>query len=109
MELSDKKKVEISMIGTNDCMSVVGFFRLIQDAVTDLLCLYDLDAPTLRNKYKAIWLFVKTKAKFLKSWACQDTFTVNAFFSYVSLAKMHVDVQVKNASGETAMYSRTEI
>lgn len=109
MELTDKKKVEISMIGSDGNMSVVGLFQIIQDAVTDLLCLHKLDAPTLRDEYNAIWLFVKTKAKLFKKLCCQEAFTIHAFFSYISLAKMHIDVQITNAGGETAMYSRTEI
>ncbi|MBD5131188.1 MAG: hypothetical protein HDT28_01125 [Clostridiales bacterium] len=107
MELHETQKVQVSKIGTDGNLSVVGSFQIIQDAVTDLLCLYDLDAPTLRDKHNAIWLFVKTRAKFIKKLECQEVFTVNAFVSYVSLAKMHVDVQIKNAHGETALYSRT--
>lgn len=109
MELTEKQKVRISMIGADDYMSVSGTFHIIQDAVTDLLCLHDLSAPTLRNKYNAIWLFVKTKVKFIKRLCCQDPFTVRAFFSHISLAQMHVDVQIEDANGAPVLYSRTVV
>ena len=109
MELTENRKVEISLIGADGDLSVVGVFQIIQDAVTDLLCLHELSAPTLREKYNAIWLFVKTQAKFGKLISCQGEFTVNAFFSYVSLAKIHVDVKITTADGETVIHSRTEL
>lgn len=109
MELTERRKVEISLIGADGNLSVVGIFQIIQDAVTDLLCMHDLSAPTLREKYNAIWLFVKTKAKFGKLISCQGEFTVNAFFSYVSLAKLHADVKIIASDGETVMHSRTEL
>ena len=109
MELTKNRKVEISLIGSDGDLSVVGVFQIIQDAVTDLLGRNELSAPVLRNKYNAIWLFVKTKAIFTDCLSGMDEFTVNAFVSYVSLAKLHIDVKITTTDGKTVMHSRTEL
>ncbi len=109
MELTKKRKAEVSLTGTDGNLSVIGVFQIIQDAVADLLRLHDLGAPTLLQKYNALWVFVKTKAKFTKPISCRGEFTVNAYFSFSSFARLHADVKIIMADGTTVMHSRTEL
>lgn len=109
MEFTENKRVPVSMVGSDGYLSVIGHFQIVQDAITELFTLHKLDAPTLRHKYNAIWVFVKTKVKLIKRLRGHENFMLTAFFSYVSLAKIHIDVQLKNTDGETAAYARTEI
>lgn len=109
MELEKNLSVSLSLIGSDGYLSVVGAAQLVQDAITELLWLHKLDAMTVKHKYNAIWLFVKTRIKFAKRIECMERFTVTAFASYVSLAKVHVDVRIKNSDGDDVICARTEL
>lgn len=108
MELTKTQTVSISMMGTDAHLSMPGIFRVIQDAITDLMGMHKIDGNTVKREYNALWVFVKTRAKFMKNLVWGTEFTVNAFFSYVSLAKINVDVHI-TSNGEPVMFSRTEI
>lgn len=109
MELTKKQWVSISTMDTEGNLSVLGTFELIQDAVTELMGLNKIDGRTARDVYNAIWVYVRTRVKFFKKIAWKEDYTVNAFFSCISVAKINIDVEVKNAAGEMAVYSRTEL
>lgn len=96
------------MTGT-DGLSLTGCFQIVQDAITEHMGRLKIDGVTVKQKYNAFWVFVKTKVKLLKRIDWGDNVTVSCFISNISLAKMHIDVQVKDKSKQTALYSRTEI
>lgn len=97
------------MSDTQATMSVMGAFNVIQDAITELTGQLNIDGVTLKKKYNALWVFTKTRVKFIKKLAWNDEFVVNSFISYISVAKINVDVEIKDKFGEIAIYSRTEL
>lgn len=104
-----KQIVASSMVNTESKLSVIATFQLIQDAVTELTGTLKIDGVTIREKYNAFWVFVKTKVKFFKEPAWNDEVTVNVFISGISLAKMYIDCKVTDRFGDLAIYSRTEL
>ena len=109
MELSKKQTVTINNMDTQGYLSTVGHFQLIQEAITELMGMHELDGATVRRKYGAIWVFVKTHADFFGKLYWHEDFTVNAYFSYISVAKINIDVELLNTAGEKVMHSRTEL
>lgn len=109
MELSKKQWVSISTMDTEGNLSVLGTYELIQDAITELMGLNKADGRIARDVYNALWVYVKTRVKFYKKIAWKEDYTVNAFFSCITPAKIAIDVEVKNTADEVAVYSRTEL
>ena len=101
--------VASSMINSQTNLSVVGAFQLVQDAITELTGTLKIDGITTKAKYNAFWVFVKTKIKMLKNLVWNEKISVSAFISGITLAKMYIDVEVKNSSGEIALCSKTEM
>lgn len=109
MGLTKKQSVNASITGSDGNLSVTGTFQVIQDVITELMGLHKIDNVTVKRDYNAFWVFVKTRVKFLKNLAWNEGYTVHAFVSFLSVVKMNIDVQMKNAAGEDVFYSRTEL
>ena len=109
MGLIKNQSVNASVTGADGNLSVTGTFQLIQDVITELMGLHKIDNVSVKRDYNAFWVFVKTRVKFFKSLAWNESYTVHAFVSFLSVVKMNVDVELKNAAGEAVFYSRTEM
>lgn len=109
MQLIKNQSVGASLLDAGCKLSTVGAFQLIQDAITELMGLHKIDGVTVKREYDAFWVFIKTRVKFGAKVEWCETLTVNAFFSHISAAKIAVDVEIKKANGELAVFSRTEI
>ncbi|MCH5164020.1 MAG: hypothetical protein J1F36_03300 [Clostridiales bacterium] len=107
MELTKTQKVSASMVGSNS-LSGISAFCIVQDAVTEFMGELKIDGPTIKRKYNAFWVFVRTRIKFYKSLMWNDEYTVTAFISSKSLAKMNIDVEVR-AGSDIALYGRVEL
>lgn len=101
--------VSASMLASDGRLSKVGCFQIIQDAITELMGELKIDGFTVKEKYNAFWVFTKTIAKFMKTITWKDKIIISSFISFISVAKMNIDVEIKDKSGEIAIYSRTEI
>lgn len=104
-----KQIVSASMTDTKANLSVIGAFQVIQDAITELTGKLGIDGKTVKEKYNAFWVFTKTRVKFVKAIAWNEEMMVDAFVSLVSVAKMNIDIEAKNQSGEIVFCSKTEI
>ncbi|MDE6274981.1 MAG: hypothetical protein K2M75_00365 [Clostridia bacterium] len=109
MILSARQKVSISMVGTDGNLSIVGSFQIIQDAVTELAGMLKIDGGTLRDKYNALWVFTKTRAKFFKKIGWNKELAITSYISFISNAKIHINVVLKDDYGEVVLFSKTEM
>ncbi|MDE5756608.1 MAG: hypothetical protein K2I23_05905 [Clostridia bacterium] len=109
MVYNKKKTVGISMVGTDGNLSVVGSFQIIQDAITELTGLLGIDGATVRDNYNALWVFTKTRAKFVKKIGWNNELTITSYISFISNAKIHINVVIKDADNETVLFSKTEM
>lgn len=109
MKLENTQKISASMVASNAKLSTIGAFQIIQDAVTEFMGALKVDGITVRQKYNAFWVFVKTRAKFFKSLGWGDEYSVTAFFSSMSLAKLYTDVEVRDKSKDLVFYARVEL
>lgn len=109
MKLIKKQNLSASMVASNESLSVMGAFQIIQDAVTECMGELKIDGITVKREYNAFWVFVKTRAKFFKKLGWGDEYTVCAFLSSMSLAKLYVDVEVRDKSDDRVFYARVEL
>ena len=109
MILERKQKVSISIMGTDGNLSVIGSFQIIQDAITALTGILGIDGATIRDKYNALWVFTKTRTKFIKKIAWDTEITITSYISLISNAKIHVDVIIKDSDKNVALFSKTEL
>jgi len=109
MKLVKQQKIAASLTDHNADLSVLGALGIAEDAVTEFMGDLEIDGLTVKKKYGAIWVFVKTKMKFLKTVSWHDECSVTCFFSKISNATIDIDVGIKNAEGELCVYSRTEL
>ncbi len=109
MEFLKTRKMSASFTDFNANLSVLGAFRIVEDAITEYMGDLKIDGLTAKRVYNAIWVFAKTKIKFLKNLVWNDEYTVNCFISKISVVTMNIDVALKNADGELCVYSRTEL
>lgn len=109
MKLTKTQKFGASMTGSNGNLSAIGAFQIIEDSLTEFMGELRIDGITIKQKYNAFWVFVKTRAKFFKRLLWGEEYTVTAFISSVSTAKMHIDVRVSDQIGQTIFYARVEL
>ena len=98
-----------SVIDTNANLSVIGTFQIVEDAITELMGKLKIDGITSKKLYNAMMVFTKNRVKFLKSLAWGESYCVESFVSFISLAKINIDTAIKNNSGEIVAYSKVEI
>lgn len=103
------QKLSAGMIGSDSSLSVMGAFGIVQDAVTEFMGELEIDGLSVKRKYNAFWVFVRSRIKFFKKLMWNDEYTVTAFFSHKSVAKIHIDVRVCDSSGADALYGRVEL
>ncbi len=108
MKLKTEQKVNATIIGTNGRLSTLGAFQVVENALTELTGELKIDGITEKEKYNAIWVFVKTRIKFFSSILWNEKLSVTSFISFKSLAKINFDVEAKNAVGELVFYARVE-
>ena len=109
MKLIKNQRLTASMVASNESLSIIGAFQIIQDAVTDCMGELKIDGISVKRNYNAFWLFVKTRVKFFKKLKWGEEFTVCSFLSSMSLAKLYADVEVRNKSEELVFYARVEL
>lgn len=109
MILCRKQIVSISMIGTDGNLSTVGSFKIIQDAVTELTGLLGIDGAALRDKFNALWVFTKTRSKFVDKIGWGGELEITSYISCISNAKIHVNVVAKDVRGGIVFISKTEL
>ena len=109
MKFTTRRKLAASMVGSDENLSMIGAFQIVQGAITEFMGELKIDGVTVKRKYNAFWVFVKTRAKFFRKLAWGADYTVSAFISAMSLAKLQVDVKVSNDDGQTVFYARTEM
>ncbi len=109
MELIKRQKVSASFTDFKANLSVLGAFRIVEDAITEFMGDLKIDGLTAKREYNAIWVFAKTKIKFPKNIAWGDDCTVTCFLSKISNVTIYIDVALKNMQGELCVYSRTEL
>jgi len=109
MKLTNRRKVAASLTDFNANLSVLGAFQIVEDAVTEFMGDLKIDGLTAKREYGAVWVFAKTRIKFLKNLTWNDEYTVTCFISKISIVTINIDVGIKNADGELCAYSRTEL
>lgn len=109
MKLIKTQKLNASMVASNESLSIIGAFQIIEDAVTECMGELKIDGITVKREYNAFWVFVKTRAEFFKKLGWGDEYTVCAFLSSKSLAKLYADVEVRDKSGDRVLYARVEL
>ncbi len=108
MKLQKKQKISASLSDFNAELSVLGIFRIAEDAVTEFMGDLEIDGLTAKRVYNAVWVFAKTKIEFLKRVPWGDECSVTCFISKISIATLIIDVAIENG-GELCAYSRTEL
>ena len=97
------------LIGVDTKLSVMGAFRIVEDAVTEMMAALKIDGLTVKKQYNAMWVFTKNRIKLLKALEWGENYTVESFITAFSLVRLNIEVAVKNQSGEIAAYSKTEL
>lgn len=90
-------------------MSLLGALTLVEDVVVDTLDKMEINGFKMRKQFGAVLVFSKNHVKFLQPLRWKEKVTVSCFISAKSVARLNVDVCVKNQHGEIALYARTEV
>lgn len=109
MVLNKKLIINSTFTGTDCNLSAMGTFQIIQDAITEMTGLNKIDGVTIKQKYNAFWVFTKTRAKFIKNIFWNSEVSVKCYISSISTIRMNAEVEIRNADGELAMHSKTEM
>ncbi len=109
MKSVKQKKVSSSLSDSHANLSVLGAFGVAEDAITEFMGDLKIDGLTAKRVYNAVWVFAKTKIKFLKNIEWNQEYSLTCFLSKISNVTIHIDVGLKNSGGELCVYSRTEL
>lgn len=110
MKLINPKRVSASISDAQANLSVLGIFQIVQDAVTEMMGRLKIDGITAREKYNAVWVFTRNRAKLFKTrrWN-DDELTITAFVSVITRATISIDVSIRDNNDEPIAYSRIEM
>ena len=108
MIYTKKQKISATIIGADECLSILGCFHIVEDALTELTGELKIDGITEKEKYNAFWVFTKNRIKIFSKAKWNEEIAVSCFISNKSLAKINFDVEAKNALGELVFYARVE-
>ncbi len=109
MILTLEQVIGAGMCDPNGRLSILGALTLMEDFVTATMDKMEINGFKMRREYNAVVVFSKNHVQFLKPICWNDKVTVSCFVSTKSMARLCVDVCVKNTQGEIAMYGRTEV
>ena len=109
MRLEKKQKVNSVISDSAGCLSVFGILSIIEECITELLGSMELDDISVREKYNAVWVFVKTRFKRVKSIPWNASYTAECRITKVRNSAVMLDVYIRDESDETAVFGRTEI
>lgn len=109
MKLVKPQKISASQLSPQEGLSVVGAFTMVEDALTELMGAMQIDGITVKAKYNAFWVFAKTKIRFFKPVVWGEECQITAWISSMTVARLFVDVALKNGQGEYVLYARVEM
>lgn len=109
MRLEKKQKVNSVMSDSAGFLSVYGIFSIIEECITELLGSMELDDISVRDKYNAVWVFVKTRFKRIKNISWNASYTAECRITKIRNSAVMLDVYIRDETDETAVFGRTEI
>ena len=109
MKLIKHDKVKAAMTDPSVNLSVIGFFQISEETVTELMGELKVDGVTTQKEYNALWVITKCKLKVFGSIAWNEEYTVTGFISKISRATLNIDVEIRNKADELRGCLKTEI
>ncbi|MBQ7973378.1 MAG: hypothetical protein IJ295_00230 [Clostridia bacterium] len=109
MKYTVKQFIGAGSCDPKGCLSLLGALTLVEDVVTVTLDKVHINGFQMRRNYGAVMVFSKNQVKFLETIKWNEKVTISCFVSSKSMARMNVDVCVKNQVGIIVMYARTEV
>lgn len=109
MKLIKNDKVRAGMTDPAANLSVIGFFQVAEETVTELMGELKIDGITSRKEYDAVWVITKSKLKIFSNIAWNEPYTVLGFISRITRVSINIDVEIKNESGELCGCLREEL
>lgn len=109
MKLIKKAVIPASICDCNITLSVKGTFDLLQDYLTEMLSLIELDGVSLKKKYGCVWVFTRNRVEIDRALGWMEEYTAESYISSAKGAKMTVDTALKDKNGVICVYSRIEM
>lgn len=109
MRLIKHEKVRSGMTDTSANLSVIGFFEIAEEAVTELMGELKIDGITVKKAYSAVWVFTKSKLKILGNIAWNDQYTVVSFISGVTGVSIDINVEIVDEAEELCGCLKVEL
>ena len=109
MKLIKNDKVRAGMTDPAANLSVIGFFQIAEETVTELMGELKIDGITSKKEYGAVWVITKSKLKIFSNIAWNEPYTVMGFISRITRVSINIDVEIKNESGELCGCLREEL
>ncbi len=109
MEFIKHEKVGSAMTDPTGNLSVIGIFQIVEEAVTGLMGVLNIDDITAKREYNAVWVFVKNKIEICQSLGWNEDYTVTCFISKITRASVSMDIGIKNKSDALCAYARVEL
>ena len=109
MKLIKHDKVRAAMTDPSVNLSVIGFFQISEETVTELMGELKVDGVTAQREYNALWVITKCRLRVFGNIAWNEEYTVTGFISKISRATLNIDVEIRNKSEELRGCLKTEI
>lgn len=90
-------------------LSASGAFILVEEAITRLLGMMELDGFSLQRKYDATWVFVKNRMKLMGKIAWNEQYHLTSFISRIARGAIWIDTVIENSNKEICVYARVEL
>jgi acyl-CoA thioesterase FadM len=95
------------MCDTSANLSALGAFQIVEDAITELMGILELDGETCVRKYDGMWIYVRNRVELRRKIHWMDEFVIECYVSSISGVKMVFDTVIKT-NNEIAVVSRAE-
>lgn len=108
MKYVHKTRVPFSQTGAGEGLSVIGAAQIVEDSVCAFFASFGKDNVSLSTNYNAVWVFVKNKFQMRAVARWNEEITVETYFTEITKVTAVVDTVIKKASGEIAVFARSE-
>lgn len=96
MNTGFKKEIEVSFKDCDNYMvlSKLAVFNIVENAVTEYMCILKVDGRTAIEKYNGMWVYTKNKVNIYNDAHWQDKLTVTVDLSLIKSYKLYFDTKI---------------